>query len=78
MFFIYFFPKIQVCGAREIWLVNTTHSLLAKEDAEQIAIPHIVLASNGENVEVVAHYKSILEGEGKPNVVSIHRFPLRY
>jgi hypothetical protein len=45
---------------------------LAAEDAEKTTIPHIVLASNGEDPAVVAEYKRILEGEGKPGVVSIH------
>lgn len=44
---------------------------MAAEDAEKITIPHIVLASNGEDPAVVAEYKRILEGEGKPGVVSI-------
>jgi hypothetical protein len=34
---------------------------MAKEDAEKITIPHIVLASNGEDVAVVQEYKNILE-----------------
>jgi dienelactone hydrolase len=40
---------------------------LAREDAEKISIPHIVLASNGEDAKVVEEYKEILEGreEGK-------------
>lgn len=44
---------------------------LAKEDAEKIVIPHMVLASNGEDPEVVKEYKAIIEGEGKPGVVCI-------
>lgn len=42
---------------------------LAKADAEKISIPHILLASNGEDPEVVKEYKAIIEGEGKPGVV---------
>ncbi|KAI9644904.1 hypothetical protein NHQ30_006938 [Ciborinia camelliae] len=34
---------------------------LTKEDAKKITIPHIVLASNGEDVKVVQQYKEILE-----------------
>ncbi|RDW84464.1 hypothetical protein BP6252_02054 [Coleophoma cylindrospora] len=37
---------------------------LAREDAEKIVIPHIVLASNGEDAEVVKQYSEILTGEG--------------
>jgi hypothetical protein len=44
---------------------------LAKEDAEKITIPHILLASNGEDAEVVKEYKAIIEGDGKPGVVRI-------
>ena len=36
-------------------------SRLQKEDAEKITIPHIVLASNGEDATVVQEYKDILE-----------------
>ncbi|QKX52965.1 uncharacterized protein TRUGW13939_00036 [Talaromyces rugulosus] len=45
---------------------------LAKADAEKISIPHILLASNGEDPEVVKEYKAILEGEGKPGVVETY------
>lgn len=44
---------------------------LAKGDAEKITIPHILLASNGEDAEVVKQYKAIIEGDGKPGVVRI-------
>ena len=44
---------------------------LAKEDAEKISIPHMVLASNGEDPVVVQEYKDIIEGGGKPGVVRI-------
>ncbi|KUJ23973.1 uncharacterized protein LY89DRAFT_8048 [Mollisia scopiformis] len=39
------------------------------EDAKKLEIPHIVLASNGEDEKVVAEYKAVLVGEGKPGVV---------
>jgi len=39
--------------------------MLAAEDAEKLTIPHMVLASNGEDAEVVKQYKAIIEGEGK-------------
>lgn len=45
--------------------------MLAVEDAEKLTIPHMVLASNGEDVEVVKQYKAVIEGEGKTGVVSI-------
>ncbi|KAH8591331.1 hypothetical protein B0O99DRAFT_272875 [Bisporella sp. PMI_857] len=46
---------------------------LAKEDAEKITIPHIVLASNGEPEDVVAQYKEILESEGRNGVVETYK-----
>ncbi|KAM0174096.1 hypothetical protein ACHAPC_010137 [Botrytis cinerea] len=36
-------------------------SRLTKEDAERITVPHIVLASNGEDVKAVQEYKGVLE-----------------
>jgi len=45
---------------------------LDAEDAKKLAIPHIVLASNGEDEKVVAQYKEILVGEGKPGVVETY------
>ena len=39
--------------------------MLAAEDAEKLTIPHMVLASNGEDAEVVKQYKAIIEGDGK-------------
>ncbi|KAF7887256.1 uncharacterized protein EAF02_003903 [Botrytis sinoallii] len=36
-------------------------SRLTKEDAERITIPHIVLASNGEDAKAVQEYKDVLE-----------------
>lgn len=36
-------------------------SRLTKEDAENIVVSHIVLASNGEDAKVVQEYKNILE-----------------
>lgn len=36
-------------------------SRLTKEDAEKITIPHIVLASNGEDIKAVQEYKEVLE-----------------
>lgn len=44
--------------------------MLAAEDAEKLTIPHMVLASNGENPEVVKKYKEIIDGEGKTGEVS--------
>ena len=38
---------------------------LSKDDAEKITIPHIVLASNGEDEAVVAQYAEVLSGKGK-------------
>ncbi|KAE8442689.1 hypothetical protein EG329_002934 [Mollisiaceae sp. DMI_Dod_QoI] len=45
---------------------------LEADDAKKIVIPHIVLASNGEDEKVVAEYKEILVGEGKPHVVETY------
>jgi len=45
---------------------------LVAEDAKKIEIPHIVLASNGEDEKLVAEYKEILVGEGKPHVVETY------
>jgi len=42
---------------------------LAAEDAKKIIIPHIVLASNSEDVNIVKEYADILVGPGKPSVV---------
>ncbi|PQE15366.1 dienelactone hydrolase protein [Rutstroemia sp. NJR-2017a BVV2] len=44
---------------------------LKKEDAEAIKIPHIVLASNGEDATVVQEYKDILEN-GKNGIVETY------
>ncbi|PQE31391.1 dienelactone hydrolase protein [Rutstroemia sp. NJR-2017a WRK4] len=44
---------------------------LKKEDAGAITIPHIVLASNGEDATVVQQYKDILEN-GKNGVVETY------
>ncbi len=41
-------------------------------DAREVTIPHIVLASNGEAVDVVKEYHEVLVGEGKPNVVETY------
>lgn len=46
--------------------------MLAAEDAEKLTIPHMVLASNGEDVEVVKQYKAIIDGEGKTGVVETY------
>ncbi|ESZ95578.1 hypothetical protein SBOR_4058 [Sclerotinia borealis F-4128] len=50
-------------GKRTPWTVSgQVHpGRLTKEDAEKITIPHIVLASNGEDAKVVQEYKDILE-----------------
>lgn len=45
---------------------------LAKEDAEKIVIPHIVLASKGEDAEIVKQYSEILTGEGKHGEVETY------
>ena len=43
------------------------------EDAKKLTIPHILLASNGEDEKVVKEYEELLvkgeEGQGKGNVV---------
>lgn len=44
---------------------------LAKEDAEKLTIPHMLLASNGEDTEIVKQYKDIIEGGGKIGEVCI-------
>ena len=46
--------------------------MLAAADAEKLTIPHIVLASNGEDAEIVKQYKAIIDGEGKTGEVRIH------
>lgn len=45
---------------------------LAKEDAEKITIPHIVLASNGEDEAVVKEYAEVLSGPGKVGEVETY------
>ncbi|KAF4631521.1 hypothetical protein G7Y89_g6606 [Cudoniella acicularis] len=45
---------------------------LATEDAKAITIPHIVLASKGEDAVIVKEYADVLVGEGKPNVVETY------
>jgi dienelactone hydrolase len=45
--------------------------MLAAADAEQLTIPHMVLASNGEDAEIVKQYKAIIDGEGKTGEVRI-------
>ncbi|TVY85488.1 putative AIM2 family protein, partial [Lachnellula suecica] len=42
---------------------------LETEDAKKITIPHIVLASNGEDEKIVNEYKEVLVGEGKKGEV---------
>jgi dienelactone hydrolase len=42
------------------------------EDAKKLNIPHIVLASNGEDKKVVDQYHEVLVGEGKPGVVEYY------
>jgi len=44
----------------------------AKEDAEKVSIPHILLPSKGEDVEVAKAYTEILTGEGKAGVVETY------
>ena len=53
-------------------LIDTQRRLDA-EDAKKVVIPHIVLASNGEDEKVVAQYKEILVGEGKHGVVETYQ-----
>ena len=48
--------------------------MLDVADAEKVIVPHMVLASNGEDAEIVKQYKAIFEGEGKTGVVSIPLF----
>jgi len=43
----------------------------AKEDADKITIPHIVLASNGEDPGIAQYYKDVLEN-GKNGVVETY------
>lgn len=43
--------------------------MLEAVDAEKLTIPHMVLASNGEDPEVVKQYKAIIDGEGKSGEV---------
>lgn len=45
---------------------------LATADAKAITIPHIVLASNGEDPKIVAEYKEVLEGKGKTGYVETY------
>jgi hypothetical protein len=45
---------------------------LTIDDAKAINIPHIVLASNGEDEKAVAEYKEVLVGEGKPGYVETY------
>ncbi|TVY20551.1 putative AIM2 family protein [Lachnellula arida] len=45
---------------------------LATTDATQITIPHIVLASDGEDAKIVREYKDVLVGAGKPGVVDTY------
>ncbi len=42
---------------------------LATDDAKKITIPHIVLASDGEDAAIVQEYHEVLVGEGKLGVV---------
>ncbi|TVY28089.1 putative AIM2 family protein [Lachnellula hyalina] len=46
---------------------------LATSDAHQITIPHIVLASDGEDASIVQEYKDVLVGAGKPGVVDTYK-----
>lgn len=39
----------------------------------RVTIPHIVLASDGEDAEVVKEYADILVGEGKSGVVETYK-----
>jgi len=50
----------------------TDGRLLATDDYRNMAIPHIILASNGEDEKVVKECHDILVGEGKPGVVETY------
>jgi hypothetical protein len=45
--------------------------MLAAADAEKLTIPHLLLASGGEDAEIVKQYKAIIDGEGKTGEVRI-------
>ena len=45
---------------------------MAVDDAKAIKIPHICLASNGEDPKVVEQYKEVLTGEGKTGYVELY------
>ena len=45
---------------------------LAKADAEKITIPHMVLASNGEDAAVVKEYAEVLSQPGKTGEVETY------
>jgi len=45
---------------------------LETEDAKKIVIPHVVLASNGEDKKIVDEYAEVLVGEGKKSEVEYY------
>lgn len=48
------------------------YSKLDAEDAKKTTVPHIILASKGEDAAEVQKCKEVLEGEGKPGVVETY------
>ena len=46
---------------------------MTKEDALNISIPHIVLASKDEPADAVADYKEVMESNGKGGLVETYR-----
>jgi dienelactone hydrolase len=50
---------------------SVVNRMLAVADAEQLSIPHMVLASNGEDAEIVKQYKAVIDGDGKTGEVRI-------
>jgi len=45
---------------------------LAADDYKKMEIPHIILASNGEDEKIVKECRDILVGGGKPGVVETY------
>jgi len=45
---------------------------MAKEDAEAVAIPHLVLPSKDEPAEMIEAYEELLTGEGKTGEVELY------
>jgi hypothetical protein len=53
-------------------LTSPYYRRLAKEDALKITIPHIVLASKDEPIDIIADYKEIIESNGKGGFVETY------